>query len=60
MMALRAGAHHVTAVERWLYLALLCKECLEANKVGRAFPLSPSSLSHLRAFSLCLTRPLAL
>lgn len=34
MMALRAGAHHVTAVERWLYLALASKECLAANKVG--------------------------
>jgi hypothetical protein len=33
MMALRAGAHHVTAVERWLYLALTTQECLEANKV---------------------------
>ena len=34
MMALRAGAHHVTAVERWLYLALACKECMLANQVG--------------------------
>ncbi|KAL4451864.1 hypothetical protein ABPG75_007526 [Micractinium tetrahymenae] len=32
MMALRAGAHHVTAVERWLYLALACKECMLANE----------------------------
>ena len=31
MLALRAGARHVTAVERWLYLALSAKECLEAN-----------------------------
>jgi predicted nicotinamide N-methyase len=35
MMALRAGAHHVTAVERWLYLALASMECLSANKVGK-------------------------
>ena len=34
MLALRAGALHVTAVERWLYLALACKECLTANQVG--------------------------
>ena len=25
MMALDAGAHHVTAVEQWLYLCLACK-----------------------------------
>ena len=31
MMALRAGAHHVTATERWLYLALACKESLVSN-----------------------------
>lgn len=31
MMALREGAHHVTAVERWLYLAMACKEALVAN-----------------------------
>ncbi len=35
MMALRAGAHHVTAVERWLYPALASKECLASNKVGK-------------------------
>lgn len=28
MMALRAGAEHVTAVDRWLYMALACKESL--------------------------------
>jgi protein arginine N-methyltransferase 7 len=28
---LRAGAFHVTAVERWLYLASSCKEALLAN-----------------------------
>lgn len=28
MMALRAGADHVTAVDRWLYMALACKESL--------------------------------
>ncbi len=28
MMALRAGARHVTAVDRWLYMALACKESL--------------------------------
>ncbi len=31
MAALDAGAHHVTAVERWLYLSLACKESLAAN-----------------------------
>ncbi|BDA48465.1 Protein arginine N-methyltransferase 7 [Coccomyxa sp. Obi] len=31
MMALRAGAEHVTAVDRWLYMALACKESLVAN-----------------------------
>lgn len=31
MAALRAGAYHVTAVERWLYLSLACKEALEGN-----------------------------
>ena len=35
MLALRAGAHHVTAVERWLYLALACKEALAANQVSQ-------------------------
>ena len=28
MMALKAGARHVTAVDRWLYMALACKESL--------------------------------
>lgn len=28
MMALKAGARHVTAVDRWLYMALACKENL--------------------------------
>ena len=31
MTALDAGAHHVTAVERWLYLSLTCKETLKLN-----------------------------
>ncbi len=31
MMALRAGADHVTAVERWLYMASACKEALHSN-----------------------------
>lgn len=31
MTALRAGAYHVTAVERWLYLSLACKETLDKN-----------------------------
>lgn len=31
MAALDAGAHHVTAVERWLYLSLTCKETLKLN-----------------------------
>lgn len=33
--ALAAGARHVTAVERWLYLALTAKEILDANGVSR-------------------------
>eukprot|EP00887_Chlorella_sp_A99_P001822 scaffold19.g1822.t1 len=32
MTALRAGALHVTAAERWLYMALACKEVLVANQ----------------------------
>ena len=28
LMALRAGAKHVTAVDRWLYMASACKETL--------------------------------
>ena len=28
MMALKAGARHVTAVDRWLYMALACREAL--------------------------------
>ena len=32
MMALRAGAKHVTAVDRWLYMALACKETLVTRK----------------------------
>ena len=28
MMALKAGARHVTAVDRWLYMALACRESL--------------------------------
>lgn len=31
MMALKAGAHHVIAVERWLYLGLAAREALLAN-----------------------------
>lgn len=34
MAALDAGAHHVTAVERWLYLSLTCKETLKLNSFG--------------------------
>ena len=33
MTALQAGAHHVTAVERWLYLSLACKETLTKNRM---------------------------
>ena len=33
MVAIRAGAFHVTCVERWLYLSHVCKEVLEANKI---------------------------
>ena len=31
MVALREGARHVTCVERWLYLAMTCKETLLSN-----------------------------
>lgn len=31
MAALDAGAHHVTAVERWIYLSVTCKETLKLN-----------------------------
>ena len=31
MIALDAGAYHVTSVERWLYLSLACKETLATN-----------------------------
>ena len=31
--ALKAGARHVTAVERWLYLALACKETMVENEM---------------------------
>lgn len=31
MHALKCGAHHVTATERWLYLAMACKENLLSN-----------------------------
>ena len=36
MSALQAGAYHVTAVERWLYLSLACKEILVKNQVDDA------------------------
>ena len=36
MTALRAGAFHVTAVDRWLYLSLACKEAMAANKFDEA------------------------
>lgn len=35
MMALRAGAAHVAATERWLYLALACSDSLKANKASQ-------------------------
>ncbi len=34
LLALRHGARHVTAAERWLYMALSCKESLVANGIG--------------------------
>lgn len=33
LAALRAGARHVTCVERWLYQAQTCKQVLAANGV---------------------------
>lgn len=43
LMALRAGALHVTVVEQWLYLALGCKGVLQANGVD------PSSYALINA-----------
>ena len=31
LTAFSAGAYHVTAVDRWLYLSLICKETLVKN-----------------------------
>ncbi len=50
MMALRAGAHHVTAVERWLYLSLACKESLVSNK----FPTDRYKVVYKRSTDLSL------
>ncbi|KAK9825810.1 hypothetical protein WJX74_009582 [Apatococcus lobatus] len=50
MMALRAGAHHVTAAERWLYLSLACKEALVANK----FPADRHKVVYKRPTDLAL------
>ena len=50
MMTLRAGAHHVTAVERWLYLSLACKESLVANK----FPAERYKVVYKRPTDLAL------
>ena len=50
MMALRAGAHHITAVERWLYLSLACKESLVANK----FPAERYKVVYKRPTDLAL------
>eukprot|EP00884_Botryococcus_braunii_P006992 jgi/Botrbrau1/16294/Bobra.0066s0063.1 len=50
MMALRAGAHHVTAVERWLYLASSCNEVLQAN----GFPLERYKVLYKRPTDLAL------
>ena len=39
MMALKAGARHVTAVDRWLYMALACKDSLVcASDLSMTFP----------------------
>ncbi|GMH43344.1 hypothetical protein BSKO_11266 [Bryopsis sp. KO-2023] len=35
LLALEAGAVHATAVERWLYLSLVCKEVLDANSTDK-------------------------
>lgn len=34
LLALRHGAHHVTAADRWLYLAMATKESLRSNGVA--------------------------
>ena len=57
MMALRAGAHYVTAVERWLYLALACKECMLANQVGEGSQASMSSQLVSAASAACCHAP---
>ena len=45
MTALRAGARHVTAVERWLYLSATAHDALTANGFDR------------RAFDVVYKRP---
>ena len=44
MIALRHGAHHVTCLERWLYLALATKESLQRN----AFPEEAAAVVYKR------------
>ena len=57
MAALRAGAFHVTAVERWLYLSLACKEAMAANKFDDAsysiVYKRPTDLALLKDVSIC-------
>jgi len=36
LLSLKHGARHVTAAERWLYMALSCKEALDGNGVDSA------------------------
>lgn len=55
-LALGAGARHVTAVERWLYLALACKETLQENKVGRVSS-SVKTIRCLRMLDYVLNAP---
>ena len=59
-MALRAGAKHVTAVERWLYLSLATKQSLVANgkeswlhMVREAFTFNPATMHPLLGQHCC-------
>ena len=52
MTALDAGAHHVTAVERWLYLSLTCKETLHVN----GFDQARFKVIYKRPTDLCLQK----
>ena len=54
-MALRAGAKHVTAVERWLYLSLATKQSLVANGAQSLMQVIKGTLTVLTPCTPCLT-----